>query len=164
MRILVIHFSFTSHVGKLAQDIAAELRTTGEVTCAIIEPQVQRTVWNWLARSFVPGWRVPIRPVIADLTSYDLVCLGFPKWTFNCPPVNEYVRLMRCRPGQELALFMSYGGFDQERYLTNMVRKVSRRGARVVATLAVQRRIVRQGGYTQELKLFCRDSLGSVRT
>ena len=163
IRILVIHFSFTSRVRQLAGEISEELEKTGEVTRAVIQPLAQRSVRSWLARSFIPGWREPIRPTIVDQTSYDLVCLGSPKWTFNCPPVSEYIHQMQCRADQPLAIFMSFGGFDQERYLKSLVRKVGRRGARVVATLAVRRAAVQRGDYRQDLLEFCRRAVAQVR-
>ncbi|MBI3939768.1 MAG: hypothetical protein HY315_02935 [Acidobacteria bacterium] len=155
MKTLIVFFSFTSNVRTLATAIRKELEAAGEVDFAVIEPKRVRTGLGWLARSFLPGWRAPIRPTITDVSRYDLVCLGFPKWTFACPPVNQYIRLMQPTQGKKLALFMAFGGFDQERYLRSMVRQVSRRGAVVVATLAAKRSSIRENGHLGAVRLFC---------
>lgn len=156
MNILVVYFSFTSTVQTLAEAIRAELERTTKVTTVTIDPQMRHGYWGWLARSFLPGWRAPIKQTITDLTPYDLVCLGFPKWTLSCPPVNQYLQEMRGSRGKNIALFMAYRGFDEKRYLQSMVRKLSKRGVDVVATLCVRRSAIRQGAFEEELRSFCR--------
>ncbi len=46
-------------------------------------------------------------------------------------------------------------GFDQERDLESMVKQVSQRGGRVVATLAAQQKTVEDGSYGESLTHFC---------
>ena len=155
MRVLIIYFSYTSCVAALAEVIARELSAAGAVTVRAIEPKKSRGYWGWLARSFIRGWRSPILPTTTDLAPYDLVCLGFPKWTFACPPVNEYLCLAQSARGKRFALFMSYGGFDEERYLQGMVQRIKRLGGIVVAAQKVRRRQIRQGEHTEILRQFC---------
>ncbi len=152
---LVVYFSLTSTVRTLAQAIRSELDASSQTTISRLEPRTSHGYWGWFPRSFLPSWRVSIKPSITDLASYDLVCLGFPKWTFSCPPVNEYIQMMKGCGGKKIALFMCHRGFDEKRYLRSMVTKVSKRGCLVVATLAVKQDVVQGGTYQEALNAFC---------
>ena len=159
----IVYFSFTSTVRTLAQAVTSKLKANAQVTVCTIEPRTSRGYGGWLPRSFLPNWRVPIKPTTTDLEPYDLVCLGFPKWTFACPPVNQYIKLMKGCQGKKIALFMCHRGFDEKRYLGSMVRKVSKRGFLVVATLAVKQDVVREGAYEEALDSFCRQATSGDR-
>ncbi|MBI4455304.1 MAG: hypothetical protein HY644_05325 [Acidobacteria bacterium] len=159
MKILVVYFSFTGNVRTLASWIQAELEAVAEVTFKVIEPRSPHDYWGWLARSFLPGWRVAIKETTTDLAPFDLICFGFPKWTLSCPPANQYLKIMKHSQGKRFALFMSYGGFDQERYLRSMVRKVVKRGGYIVAAQAIKRSAIRQGAHSEALRSFCRRAM-----
>ncbi len=156
---LIVYFSFTSTVRTLAQAVTSNLEANAQVTVCTIEPRTSCGYWGWLPRSFLPNWRVPIKPTNTELEPYDLVCLGFPKWMFACPPVNQYIKMMKGCQGKKIALFMCHRGFDEKRYLGSMVRKVSKRGFLVVATLSVKQNVVREGTYQEALDSFCRQSI-----
>ena len=165
VNLLIVYFSFTSTVRTLAQAVASKLEAKAQVTVCTIEPRTSHGYGGWLPRSFLPNWRVPIKPTTTDLEPYDLVCLGFPKWTFACPPVNQYIKMMTGCQGKKIALFMCHRGFNEKRYLGSMVRKVSKRGSLVVATLSVTQGVVREGTYQEPLDSFCRQAgsaLGNV--
>jgi hypothetical protein len=159
MKVLIVYFSWTGYVEKLARHLRAQLQPFGEVVMARIEPMRQHGYWIWLACSFLPGLRVPIRPVTTDLGEYDVVCLGFPKWTVSCPPVNQYIQLIQLKPGKSVGLFMSYGGFYQECYLRSMIKKVSGKGAQIVAVASIKRSAIRDGSFHDSLERFCREIL-----
>lgn len=165
VNLLIVYFSFTSTVRTLAKALTSKLEANAQVTVCTIEPRTSRGYWGWLPRSFLPNWRVPIKPTTTNLEPYDLVCLGFPKWTFACPPVNQYIKMMTGYQGKKIALFMCHRGFDEKRYLNHMIRKVSKRGALVVTTLSVKQDAVRKGTYQEALDSFCRQAgsaLGNV--
>lgn len=154
MRILISYFSYTSRVEKLAERIAAELKAEHQVTTVRIRPTRERSYPNWLLRSFVPGSSVPIQAVRADLRDFQAVCLGFPKWTFSCPPLNRYLSLITLSDSVRLGLFMSFGGFDEDRYLKALRRRLAERG-RVAATLAVKRDLVESPDCAEAISSFC---------
>lgn len=155
MKILITYYSRGSTVHTVAQAMAIQLVTAGEVTTSTIEPQTPHSYWGWLLRSLLPHYRVPIKPTITELASYDQVCLGFPKWTFACPPVNEYIRIMKNCDKKSFALFMCHRGFDEKRYLENMVMQISKRGALVIATLSTEQNSVKEGTYHNAFEKFC---------
>lgn len=138
LRILVAYYSYTSRVETLARSLADCLSKSHDVTVAPIRPLRDRSYWNWLARSFVPGSTVAIEPLGLKLEDFDRICLGFPKWTLSCPPFTRFLDTLPRRSNIDLGLFMAYGGFDEDRFFRAMTRKAQTRG-RVVARLAVKR-------------------------
>jgi hypothetical protein len=161
MRVLVTYFSYRSATRRLAQHIIAQLGQAHEVTVSTIEPTTERSYWSWLLQSFLPGWRAEIRPTLTDLTGFDVVCIGFPKWSLDCPPLNGFLRTATVRTDQRFALFMTYGGFDQDRYFRGIAKRVERMG-RLVGTLTVKRSRVLAGDLEGEVASFCR-RLAEVR-
>lgn len=155
MKTLIVFFSRGGTVEAVAEGIRAELDASTQLTVASIQPVRFRGYWEWLLRSFFPRSRVSIQPVVTDLALYDVICLGFPKWNYACPPVNQYLLEMENCKGKDFALFMCHRGFDQKRYLDSMVKQVSQRGGRVVATLAAQQKTVEDGSYGESLMRFC---------
>lgn len=153
--ILIIYFSFGSTVKMLAEAIGANLQPFGSVKCACIEPKRHEGYWGWLLRSLVPGWRVPIQPTITDLRPYELVCLGFPKWTLSCPPLNQYLGEVEGSRAKKFALFMVAGGFDEARYMRSIAHKVSKIGGHVADTMHLRRRQVLSGEHKEAARLFC---------
>ena len=121
---------------------------------ARIRPTRERSYWNWLARSFVSGSSVAIEPLGIEPRGFDRICLGFPKWTFSCPPVNRFLELIPRPSSVDFGLFMSYGGFDEDRAFRAMTRKVARRG-QVVARLAVKRDRVGSPACLSAVEAFC---------
>ncbi|HYK90174.1 MAG TPA: hypothetical protein VE398_15470, partial [Acidobacteriota bacterium] len=156
---LIVYFSWSGCVGKLAERLRIMIEPSGEVAQARIEPTRKHGYWGWLLRSFLPGWKVAIRPVDFQPAEFDLVCLGFPKWTLGCPPVNQFIAMMRLAPAQRVALFMSYGGFDGERYLRTMSRKVADRGAKIAATACIRRSSIYDGSFEETMSSFASTAL-----
>ncbi len=156
MKILVVYFSYQSTVEMAAESIAAHLVELGHaVQTARIQPAKARRYWKWLLLSFLPGTRVRIRPVQIDFGSFDRMCLGFPKWTFSCPPINQFLATADIPRSVPIALFTVYGGWDEERYLRTMIRRVSRTNP-VVAWLALKRKRVLAGKHLDAISGFCR--------
>jgi hypothetical protein len=155
MHILVAYFSYTSHVETLARMIESQWRSEHEVLVAPIVPVRNRPYWNWLLRSFLPGSKVATRPIPATIDQFDRVCLGFPKWTLSCPPLNDYLSRLPDQQKVPLGLFMSFGGFDEDRYLEELGRRTSKKG-RLAVTLAVKRRLIRSPAAVAAVDSFCR--------
>ncbi len=155
MRILVVYYSFTSTVESLARSIAACLAGRHDVTITSITPVRGRSYWTWLLLSSIPGSSVAIGNPPADLDGLDRICMGFPKWTFSCPPVNRYLAMLpELPPETSLGLFMSFGGFDEDRYLREIAARVARKG-RLVASLAVKRRLADTPESLSIVQQFC---------
>jgi hypothetical protein len=84
----------------------------------------------------LPRISVKIKPV--KVKSQNLF-LCMPKWTFNCPPVTEFIKKSDLN-GVNVFLAITFGGFDEKRYASAVKKQLEDRGARVVSTLLVKRR------------------------
>ncbi|MFB6134874.1 MAG: flavodoxin family protein, partial [Halanaeroarchaeum sp.] len=135
---------------RVASDLAGIL---DDPTVHRIRPRTDRRYSNWLLRSFVPGSSVPIEPIATDLSNADTLFVGSPKWTLSCPPVTEYLARLEATD-VPTGVFLTYGGFDETRYMDNLVAQVRNAGADVVATLLVQRDRVGSGEYRAGLESF----------
>jgi hypothetical protein len=112
--------------------------------------------------SFLPGSRVPILPLGLEAKRFDLLVLGCPKWTFSCPPFNEFVSRLDPARGTRAAFFTTYGGFDEKRFLRSMVHALERVGLNVVGQVAVPREKVRSDEYAATVDEFCDAILSKV--
>lgn len=123
---------------------------SADVTIAEICPVKPLGYWRWLLLSFIPGSRRPIHPTETNLAPYDLVILGLPKWTVSCPPINKYLDSLSNHHGKRIAVFVSYGGFGEKRFLRALITNLSNLGFNVVASAAFKRRRI-EGGESDEL-------------
>lgn len=115
--------------------------------------------------SFIPSSKVKIQPVVEDLSKYDVIVLGGPKWTVSCPPLNSYLSRVSGCEGKIGAIFITYGGFGEDKYLNGLVKKMRIKGMDVRATLLARRSLVKSGEYVGKIKAFCDEvkSVASVR-
>ncbi|MFB6130379.1 MAG: flavodoxin family protein [Salinigranum sp.] len=153
MRTLVVYYSRTGNTRAVARAIASRLDAP---TVERIRPAKRRPYWNWLLRSAVPGSRVDVRPVETVPSRYDAVFLGTPKWTLSCPPVTEYLERVDFG-GATVGAFLTYGGFDEERYRRRLVEKVRDRGGTVAATALVRRDAIGTPEFDEAIGRFCRE-------
>lgn len=163
MKILLVYFSHTGNVFHVAELLRARLEPHHEVTIAEIKPRKPHPYWFWLALSFIPGCRVPICEILRDVHDFDLIFLGIPKWTFSCPPVNQYLRKLRSFIGRPLAIWVCYGGFDQERFLRSIMAKLGRMGVLLVARRLIKRQAVCEGSCQSDVADFCNEALSAVK-
>lgn len=154
---LVAYYSRTGNTAAVARSIIDHL---SDPNIEHIRPTRERRYPNWLARSIVPGSTVPIEPIEHRPPDYDAVFIGTPKWTLSCPPVTEYLDRVRF-DGVSVGLFLTYGGFDEERYARRLVERLRREGATAVETLLVKRDRVEAGSaaYDTDIDAFVRGVL-----
>ncbi|MEM2211167.1 MAG: hypothetical protein QW372_06760 [Nitrososphaerales archaeon] len=156
--ILLIYFSWKGATKRVALDIKKILEKKYRLEVYEIKPKVERNYFDWLIRSFIPNSRVQINPLPFNLTHYDLIYLGLPKWTFSCPPINEYLSLISGVEGKKFKVFITYGGFDEDRYLKAFLKKLKGKKIKVVATLKVKRSEIGKEEYLRSINEFCSES------
>jgi hypothetical protein len=103
-----------------------------------LEPRLDLPYPLWLALSFLPGFRFPLRQPVCDPGAFDACLLALPKWTFSCPPVNSFLAAQ----GRRLpptAVAVTFGGWDEERYLAALQRRLAALGVPVLGGLAVKK-------------------------
>jgi hypothetical protein len=155
-RVLVAYFSYTGNTRIVAEALSENLQRSSDVNTVEIVPERNRSYLHWLMYSFVPRSEVEIKNPEVDLAGYDAVVLGFPKWTFSCPPLNRFIVRLRRVSGPKFFLLMTCGGFDDRRFLRSIKRKLVQTGCNVVESLTVKRNDVRRKEYGMAVDLFAK--------
>jgi flavodoxin len=165
-RVLIVHYSRTGHTARLAEVLAAEIRLRGcDVDTEAI--RVERD-WNtWLlplpllpllpllpvylaSARFRRVWhRVyhqqeqAIQPLaIPDVSAYDLLLLGTPKWLYLSFPVARWLNTVRGLEGRRVAPFATFCGpplkvFEMDMLFEPLESRLRERGATFADRLAV---------------------------
>jgi hypothetical protein len=165
-RVLIVHYSRSGYTARLARALAQEIRRRGHAvdTEAI---QVERD-WNkWL----LPLPLLPVLPVLPfyllsarfrrfwhrvlfqpeqairplafpDLSAYDWVLLGTPKWLYLSYPVARWLNAVGGLEGRRVAAFATFCGpplevFEMEMLFAPLADRLRARGAILVDRLAV---------------------------
>jgi hypothetical protein len=155
-RLLVAYYSYTGNTKRIAQALAERLRNFFDVEIVEIVPTRRRWYLHWLAYSFVPDSEVEIENPEVELSQYDGVLLGFPKWTFSCPPLNRFVRKLRSLNRPRFYLFMTCGGFDEQRFLDSFTHKLARMGCNVAGSLTIERKQIQRETYSESVDSFAK--------
>jgi flavodoxin len=165
-RILIVHYSRSGHTARLAAVLADAMRQRGcDVDTERIQPERD---WNkWLLplpllpllpllpvyltsapfrrvwHRIYPQPQQAIRtPAIPDVSAYDLVLLGTPKWLYLSFPVARWLDTIRGLEGRRVAPFATFCGpplrvFELEMLFDPLESRLRARGASVVDRLAV---------------------------
>lgn len=165
-RVLIVHYSRTGHTARLAEVLAAEMRRRGcDVEAEAI--RVERDWSKWLlpvpllpllpllpvylmSTRFRRVWhRIYFQPEQAirplthpDLSAYDLVLLGTPKWLYLSFPVARWLKTVRGLQGRRVAPFATFCGpplevFELEMLFDPLESRLRAHGAAVVDRLAL---------------------------
>lgn len=165
-RVLIVHYSRSGHTARLAQALADTLRRRG----CTVDTEAIRAVreWNkWLLPlpllpllPFLPVYLLSARfrrvwhrhyfqpeqaihPLaFADVSAYDRVLLGTPKWLYLSYPVARWLKTVRGLAGQRVAPFATFCGpplevFELEMLFAPLADRLRARGASVVDRLAI---------------------------
>ncbi len=154
--LLVAYYSFTGNTRHIAQALAQRLGDFCDVETVEIIPTRRRCYLHWLAYSFVPDYEVEIENSEMELSRYDGVLLGFPKWTFSCPPLNGFVRKLRSLNKPRFYLFMTCGGFDEQRFLDSFTHKLARIGCNVAGSLTIEQKQIHRETYRESVDSFAK--------
>ena len=166
MRVLIAYYSRTGHTETLAERIAEELKSRGhEIVLERIDVVKQKSRWNLLFRqiyqyplvalclmsSFFRRWWLEhyiqpeddVQPLAhPDVSEFDRVCIGGPKWCFISYPVSRYLRLLQGLPNKKVSAFSTFGGppfevFEIELLFKPMNDRIQSLGGTLIATLGL---------------------------
>lgn len=166
MNILISYFSRTGNTERLARAIGKALHDRGHaLEWESITPAVHYSWTREAARDFpryasiILGlasrrWRQhhvetycqveeDIRPLrFPDVSRFDLLCIGGPKWAQISYPVARYLQTVRGIRGKRIGSFATFGGpplkvFELELIEKPMARLLGRMGAEVVTNLGL---------------------------
>jgi hypothetical protein len=166
MKILLAYYSRTGNTERLAQRIAEELKSRGHTPVVDrIEVVKRRSRWNLLARqiyqyplvalsvlssSFRRWWlkhyvqpEDDVQPLAhPDVSDFDHVCIGGPKWCYISYPVARYLRQVEGLQGKKVSAFATFGGpplevFELELLFEPLRTRIRERGGTLEATLGL---------------------------
>lgn len=166
MKILISHYSRSGHTERLACRLRDMLEAQGhEVAMEKITPLATPNKWRllpplWPALVLFPLflWFAPFRrwwfkrypqPEIGiqalrhpDVSGFDLVCVGGPKWLYIAYPLARYMRTVEGLAGKRVGAFATFCGpplevFELEMLFTPIAHRLQARGAELAARLAV---------------------------
>jgi hypothetical protein len=166
MNILIPYYSRTGHTEDLALALAAELRRRGhKVTLEKIEAARRPSKWRltlpllstlpvllpylWIA-PFRRWWlrRYPqaehdIGPLKhPDVSAFDCICLGGPKWLYISYPIARYLQLASGLGGKRVGAFATFCGpplevFELQMLFEPLRHHIEKRRAELISTLAI---------------------------
>lgn len=166
MRVLVVHYSRTGHTARLADTLVNEIRQRGhEVSTETL--RVKRD-WNKWLLSIPLLPLLPLLPVyliserfrrlwhgiyfqqeqaiwplaMPDVSRFDLVLLGTPKWLYISYPVARWLNMVNGLDGKRVATFATFCGpplkvFEIEMLFDPLEARLRSRGAQVGERLAL---------------------------
>jgi len=166
MRILMSYFSRTGCTEKLAMTITDELRERGhEIDFEVIKPAHHYFWLSEMARDWprYPSigctllsswWRKhhirtyhqieeDIEPLqFPDVSEFDRICVGGPKWAQISYPVARYLQTVSGIRGKKVGSFATFGGAPLKAFEIALIEKpmerlVKRLGAEIVAHVYV---------------------------
>ena len=166
MKLLIAYYSRSGHTEVLARHLADELRRREHtVVLDRLEVLQEKSGWNLLLRQvyqypvvllslLVPRLRRwwlrhypqpedEIRPPAhPDLSGFDHVCIGGPKWCYISYPVARYLRRVTGLSNRKVSLFATFAGppfevFELELLFRPLRHRIEAAGASVTATLGL---------------------------
>jgi hypothetical protein len=166
MRILIAYYSRTGYTATLAQRIAEEMESRGhEVVFEQIEVARPKSRWNlllrqiyqyplvalclassafrrwWLKRYIQP--EDDLRPLEhPDVSEFDRVCIGGPKWCYISYPIARYLRMVKGLRGKKVSAFSTFAGpplevFEIELIFKPMKDRIEALGGALFAALGL---------------------------
>jgi hypothetical protein len=166
MKILIAYFSRTGCTENLARAIGDELKARGHaIEWEIIKPAV---VYSWIREVvrdlprypsigcclFSSKWKnhhiktynqveEDIEPLkYPDVSRFDRICIGGPKWGQISYPVARYLQTIRGIQGKNVGSFATFGGPPLKTFEIDLIEKpvsqlLDRKGAKVTANVYV---------------------------
>ena len=166
MRVVIPYYSRTGHTERLTERVAGELKSRGhEVVLERIEVVKQKNRWNLLLRqvyqypivllclvsSSLRHWWLKnyiqpeddIQPLAyPDVSEFDHVCIGGPKWLYISYPVSRYLKVVKGIKNKKVSAFATFGGpplevFEIEFLFKPMNDRIQAIGGILTATLGL---------------------------
>ncbi|MBN2041356.1 MAG: hypothetical protein JW864_15050 [Spirochaetes bacterium] len=166
MKILIAYFSRTGFTEKLIYKVKEILESKGNsISIEKIQSMSKDTCLGEICKDvhhypliflslFSKSWRKryiaaytqieeDIGPLqYSDVSDFDMICVGGPKWAHVSYPVARYLREVRGLEGKRIGAVYTFGGpplpvFELETMKESMNRIVKGRGASIVAHLGI---------------------------
>ncbi len=160
MQYAVIYFTKTGNTQKLAK-VMSEIENAK--LYKIKSLNLPKLIW--LVLSLLPPfvWKfinvpISVEPFL-DIRQYDIIALGFPKWGFMTPPISSFMSKYDLG-NVSLLPFMTYGGWDYERFYNKICNMLKTGGAKIIGKLLIKRKFLQD---SENIKCLIQKSLKSTR-
>ncbi|VVS91967.1 flavodoxin family protein [Desulfoluna spongiiphila] len=166
MNILIACYSRTGFTEKLADQIAQNLTSRGHVVKReVLDVVTKKNCWNLLFRqihqyplvglslvssSFYKWWANIYHqpeeeiqpPVFPDVSGFDHICIGGPKWAYTSYPVARYLKQIKGFHHKPVSAFATFGGpplkvFELGFIFTPMKRHIEKAGGTLVSKMGL---------------------------
>ncbi len=151
MGVIVLHYGMGKNVSRLVEFIL-ERHDKDDATGVRLEPIREHGFYGWLARSFIPGFKVSVKHV--DLGACEFIYLISPKWGYNCPPINGFIGSHHLN-GIKIALIVTYTKGDPSDYSAGLARRIEKKGADLIGILELKREEVLSGSFAGKMRSLC---------
>jgi flavodoxin len=142
LRILIVYYSKTGNT----EAIACALKEAFEANCEVdmLKIEMVKEYSDFLPHlnprillDIFLSRNPKIKPV-ADIGSYDLVCVGTPNWYGRtAPPVNTFIEKATSAEGRKAIAFVS-SGLGKESYAEDLKKRLEKKGFKVLETLSLK--------------------------
>ena len=166
MKILIVCYSRTGFTEKLAERIAQELKSRGHIVKRdLLNVVNKKSCWHLLFRQIYQyplvglsvisssfyHWWIKIYhqpeediepPNFPDVSGFDHVCIGGPKWAYTSYPIARYLKQINGLKNKSVSAFATFGGpplkvFELGFIFTPMNRQIQKAGGKLVCTLGL---------------------------
>jgi flavodoxin len=115
-RVLVAYFTRTGNTRVIAGQIRRTLRADlSEIESGDPYPEDYEETVAQAVRERDSGYRPRLKASVPDISSYEVVFLGFPVWGETAPPVIRSFLSQHDLSGKRLVPFITHGGYGQGR-------------------------------------------------
>lgn len=150
MKTLVVYYSRTGNTRKVAEAISNAFKCDVE-ELADLTNRKGFIGWLFAGRDGMRKRLTKIKDVLKDLSSYDIVMIGGPVWSWNvCAPVRTFLNQYSDQI-KDAAFFCTEGGAGGERAFRSMEEML---GKPPVATLVVREFEVKSGRFPEKVSRF----------
>jgi len=134
MRTLVVYYSRSGHTKMVAEEISNALKCDIE---PIIDTKSRKGIIGWLSagKDATLGDTTKIKEILKDVSSYDLVIIGGPVWSWNISPAVRTFMLQYMEQLKNAAFFCTEDGGGAKRSFRNLAALL---GKQPVATLEIK--------------------------
>src|ERR1044072_2706298 len=158
-KVLVVYFTRTGNTREIAQLIRRTLRADiVEIAPAAPYPEDYEMTVSQAQRERDSSYQPPLATAVSDISSYEVVFLGFPIWGETIPPVIRSFLAQHDLTGKTIVPFITHGGYGPGQSLSTVKQLAPR--ARMLNPFVMEadqeRRTMTQGSGWQIGRASCR--------
>lgn len=130
MRTAIVYYSMSGNTKYVADKIANELRTSGEVDIIRIEPVkaypdqgAKKFIWG--GKSAVMGDKPRLQPYVFQSAQYDRIIFGTPVWASTfAPPLRTFIHDHAELKDKKIAVFTCFSGGGADKAIDKMKKYI----------------------------------------